>query len=70
MINSLQGLDHELHKKASRLYLFYGKPHNIIQKLIIDEKIDTVFVNQDYTPFSMKRDETIEKLCIKHSQLY
>lgn len=66
MIKSLQGLDHELHKKGSRLYLFYGKPHNIIQKLIIDEKIDTVFVNQDYTPFSMKRDEAIEKLCIKH----
>jgi len=66
MIESLQSLNKELIKKNGQLYFFYGKPHTIVEILIKDEKIDALFVNCDYTPFSIMRDAKIEKLCIKN----
>lgn len=66
MITSLKELDCELRKKKSALYLFYGDPAKIIAKLIKKEKIDAFFCNFDYTPFSLKRDEQIQKVCIQN----
>lgn len=67
MIETLQELDVEFKKRKSQLYLFYGNPHEIIEKLFLKLKIDALFLNEDYTPFSLKRDEHLEHLCIKHN---
>lgn len=67
MIESLIDLDKQLKQRNGHLYLFYGKPHEIVKKLIKHEKIDAVFCNRDYTPFSIKRDEDIKKACLKES---
>lgn len=64
MIESLQDLDNQIKKKNGRLYFFSGKTLQIIERLLKTEKIDAVFTNRDYTPFSIKRDETIKKLCV------
>jgi deoxyribodipyrimidine photo-lyase len=66
MIDSLAEIDEQLKSLGSRLYLFYGKAPDVIKKLIVQEEIDAVFVNRDYTPFSLKRDEEIKKICIEH----
>lgn len=66
MIASLKELHDQLKDKGGRLYLFYGDPEKIIKKLIKDEKVDAVFCNRDYTPFSIKRDAELEKECIQH----
>lgn len=67
MINSLEDLDKSLKKKGSRLFYFYGKPYECIEKIIKkDDSIDAVFVNEDYTPYSIKRDNAIEKTCKKY----
>lgn len=66
MIESLQDLQDQLHAKSGKLYLFYGEPEKIVAQLIVAENIDAVFLNQDYTPFSMKRDEAINKICHQH----
>lgn len=66
MIESLQDLELQLKKYNATLYLFYGKAEDVVQKLIAEEKIDAVFCNKDYTPFSIKRDEEIEHACIKN----
>lgn len=66
MLASLAQLNQELAKRKSRLYLFYGLPHEVIKKLIVQEKIDGVYTNRDYTPFSLKRDELIKEVCIKN----
>jgi deoxyribodipyrimidine photo-lyase len=67
MIESLEDLDAQLHEKKAKLYLFHGEAEKIITQLITKEKIDAVFINQDYTPFSIKRDNAINKVCHQHN---
>lgn len=66
MARSLQELNEELQKKNSQLYFFYGVAEEVIAKLLTELPIDAVFVNRDYTPFSIKRDEKITKACKQH----
>lgn len=66
MIETLQELDSELRKRGSQLYLFYGNTDEIITKLFKEIKIDAIFINEDYTPFSLKRDLLIQHICVKH----
>jgi deoxyribodipyrimidine photo-lyase len=65
MIQSLRDLNlMQLKKKGSKLRFFYGTPHQTIEKLLKqDKRIEAVYVNQDYSPYSRKRDEAIEKVC-------
>ncbi len=67
MIESLHDLDEQLHKKDGRLYYFYGDAEEIANKIIEQEKLDAIYCNRDYTPFSIKRDEAIKKICIQHN---
>ncbi len=63
MLESLADLDKELQKHKTRLYLFYGKSEEIVEKLLSSHTIDAVFFNRDYTPFSKKRDAAIAHIC-------
>ena len=63
MLESLDSLDKDLKNKNGQLYLFYGSPEKIVNKIIKEKKIEAVFVNRDYTPFSIKRDKSIEQIC-------
>lgn len=63
MLGSLAGLDDELKKKGSKLFIFYGQADSVIRKLL--KKVDAVFLNRDYTPFSLKRDNAIAAACRK-----
>ena len=66
MVESLIELDNELrHKVNSRLFYFFGKPHEMIKKILKHKIIDAIFVNMDYTPYSKLRDEKIKKICVK-----
>lgn len=65
MLESLRDLDLALKEKSSQLYVFSGKPTDVIADLVKEEKIDSVYLNLDYTPFSIKRDRNIEGLCKK-----
>lgn len=66
MIESLIDLDKQLHNKKGKLYYFHGIVHEIVKKLIEQERITGVYTNRDYTPFSINRDEAIKKVCIQH----
>ena len=64
MFESLDDLDQNLKKKKSKLFYFYGTPHEVVEDLM--EKvndIEAVYVNMDYSPYSKKRDQEIEKVC-------
>lgn len=67
MIESLKCLDRELHKHKSKLYVFFGKPSNVIKSIIDVIKIDSVFFNMDYTPYSISRDSDINHICIDNN---
>lgn len=63
MLESLQDLDNELKRKGSSLFLFFGKPFEVVEKIIAKEKVDAVIVNCDYTPYSIQRDQKIAAVC-------
>ena len=65
MIESLTELENKIKKKKGQLYYFYGKQDKIISKIIKNNNIDAVYFNKDWTPYAIKRDEKINKLCIK-----
>ena len=67
MIESLNELNKDLKEKKSKLYFFYGKQHKIISKINKEIKIDSVYVNRDYTPYAIKRDKKIKKTCEKNN---
>jgi deoxyribodipyrimidine photo-lyase len=66
MFESLDDLAGQLQEKKAELYIFFGPIDNVVERLLHQEKIDAVFCNKDYTPFSLKRDQKLERLCIKH----
>lgn len=64
-LESIKELQDDFKKKKSKLHLFLGNPNQIISRLIKNLKAKAVLVNLDYTPYSRKRDELIEKVAKK-----
>ncbi len=60
MIEALDDLNQSLNNK---LACFYGDNNSVLKKLIEIYKPDIVAFNRDYTPYAMKRDASIQKLC-------
>ncbi|HBI00859.1 MAG TPA: deoxyribodipyrimidine photo-lyase [Flavobacterium sp.] len=52
----------QLEEKGKSLAVFYGKPIDIFQKLISENKISTVYTNHDYEPYARKRDKEMFQL--------
>lgn len=65
MLESLEDLSKQLEKKNGKLFIFYDQPEDVIKKLKKDIDIDAVYLNEDYTPFSRKRDKHIKRECEK-----
>ena len=65
MIESLTELENKIKKKKGQLYYFYGKQDKIISKIIKNNNIDAIYFNKDWIPYSLKRDESIAKICLK-----
>jgi deoxyribodipyrimidine photo-lyase len=65
MVECLDDLNLNLKKQKSKLNYFYGDNAKVIKQIIADKEISAVFLNQDYTPYSVARDEEIKKLCEK-----
>lgn len=64
MCECLAELNKSLEKFGSRLFLFYGKPDKVIADLInYNKQIESVYMNKDYTPFAIKRENNIKKIC-------
>lgn len=58
----LSKIQKQLEEKGKSLAVFYGKPIDIFQKLITENKISTVYTNHDYEPYARKRDKEIYQL--------
>lgn len=70
MIASLQDLQKQLRQKGGELYLFSDDPVTVLRSLIKERAINALFLNRDYTPFSIKRDKQIEHFCKEHKIAY
>ena len=60
--SALNKLNDSLAGPGSGLLTFHGKPVDIWKKLIKDYDIDEVFVNNDYEPHAIQRDNEIRAL--------
>lgn len=63
MIESLEELAAAISKAGGRLLTLHGAPEEVVATLVRDLSIEAVFVNKDYTPFSRRRDASIEEAC-------
>jgi deoxyribodipyrimidine photo-lyase len=64
MVQSLKDLDEALKTKGSRLFCFHGNLNEILEKELIGKfQPRAVYVNDDYTPFSRKRDAEMKAVC-------
>lgn len=65
MLSSLHDLNAQLKERKSKLYIFKGTAHEVVERLISELNLGAVYVNEDYTPFSKKRDALIRQICVK-----
>lgn len=54
-------LKKDLQAVGSDLWIFYGEPEEIFAKLTVEHNISSIFVNHDYEPSAIARDEKIKK---------
>lgn len=59
---SLESLDEKFKEFDSRLRIEVGDPVKIWKKLINNEDIHSVFCNEDYEPYALKRDQEVQVL--------
>ena len=58
----LNEINNEFQKAGSSLYISTGDPIKIWDWLIVSFKINKVFVNKDYEPYAVQRDEKVKSL--------
>ena len=63
MIESLEDLDQQIHASNlnARLWTMYGDEVTVLKKIHNIIPYEAIFVNEDYTPYSIKRDIRIRK---------
>jgi deoxyribodipyrimidine photo-lyase len=61
LYEGLHVLDTELKKRNSYLVIRSGKPAEVIRKLIGETKANSIFAEEDFTPYARKRDALIAK---------
>lgn len=64
--NQLEKINTELAKINKSLGIFYGKPFEIFEKLITENKITSIYTNHDYEPYARKRDVALNDLFKQH----
>lgn len=65
MIESLEGLEKDVAAAGGNLMFLHGEPGEVVQQLAAKLKIDAVYFNKDYTPFSRERDAALAAACKK-----
>jgi deoxyribodipyrimidine photo-lyase len=58
----IQKVQKEYQKAGSDLWVYHGKPKDIILDLLESHKIDKVYANRDYEPYAKERDKKINEL--------
>lgn len=61
MLESLEDLAELLKKRGGKLFFTSGLAAEEVAKIVSLNHIDALFLNRDYTPFAIKRDQEIKK---------
>lgn len=57
----------ELKKELPQLTFCYGEIDDVINNIIKNNDIKNIYANTDYTPYSVKREKIIDKICKKNN---
>jgi deoxyribodipyrimidine photo-lyase len=60
---SLADLAQQVSALGGHLNILSGQPLQVLSNLLDQVKVDAVYVNRDYTPFSRRRDAALADLC-------
>ena len=60
LYEGLHALDKDLRERGSYLLIRTGKPLDVLRKLVDETKADSIFAEEDFTPYARKRDLEIE----------
>jgi len=63
LLQAVEHLDLELRDQGSQLLYRSGTPHEVLPALANEYSANTVYLNRDYTLFSIKRDQRIIEGC-------
>lgn len=61
MCDCLESLNKDLGKFNSKLFVFYGNTHQVVKEICKNIDIKAIYFNENYTPFSINRDEKLIK---------
>ena len=62
--SQLEKIQLELQKIDKSLAVFHGKPLEIFEKLLSENKITSVYTNHDYEPYARKRDKEMNQFFV------
>ena len=65
--DTLVNINYELNKYGTSIKIFKGDPIDVFKKIILDNEINSVYFNKDYEPYTINRDNSIEKLLSKQN---
>ena len=60
--NQLNKISSELKQLSSSIYCTKGSPENVWRQILNEFEVKTVYLNEDYEPYAIKRDLAIQKL--------
>ncbi len=63
---TLSSINRKVSEYGSSVLILKGDPESVWEKLVGSYEINTVFVNKDYEPYAIQRDNNIEVLLKKH----
>lgn len=63
--DNLTDINKELNEFGSSVLVMHGKPDNIWKQLLKEYDIQGIYLNNDYEPYAIKRDATIELIADK-----
>lgn len=61
MIESLEELNKEI--GYNKMLFMYGNTTSIVKQIIEENNVSFIGYNEDYTPYGIKRDQTLKKMC-------
>ncbi|MCX6334655.1 MAG: deoxyribodipyrimidine photo-lyase [Bacteroidia bacterium] len=68
---TLSSINDELKKSGSSLHVLKGDPETVLKKLISAREIGAVYINKDYEPYAIRRDNAVEAILrSKHIPLH
>lgn len=70
MAQALTSVSKDISLRSGHFYIFYGHTKNIVEQLFGREQIKALFINRDYTPFSIARDKMLQALCKKYGTAF